>query len=157
MSPKATDVINFTQEILIFVLSWLVLTAAAIIISGKLMAKRVLLGFAEDDLFKINLYIFKIKAQGDEVSLGFITFMGNLLIFIIIGYTRVYQFVKDHAGLDIGPWNSLCASASFASIGMSFLLFIVLGLAKGAPILAGNNRAEMIDRVNALREIHDDH
>lgn len=156
MAEKATEAIEFTQQILIFLLSWVVLTAAAIIISGKLMSRRILLGFADDDLFKINLIIFKLKAQGDEVSLGLIVFILNLFGFIMVGAPNVHAFIKTNAGVDIGQWNSLCAAASFTSIAISFLLFLIFGMAKGVPILADSSRSDMLKRVKTVRGIRDD-
>lgn len=155
MGIQASQMIDVIRDGLVFVLSWIVLTAIAIIISGKLLAKRMPLGFFNDDVFDINLGLLKLKSRGDEVSLGFIVFIFHLCVFIIFGGKPIYTFFKTQAGIDIGQWNSLCIVSSFASILLAFIFYAISGWLKGVPILEPVNRTQMVDRMNDLKEIRD--
>jgi hypothetical protein len=143
-------------EALLFLFSWIVLAAIAIIISGKLIAKRVPLGFVEGDRFRINLVIFDMKARGDEVSLGFIVFIMSLSLCIVFGGKGAYLFFKAQSGIDIGQWSSLCAISSFLSIFCAVLIWTAALFVKGAPVVDQGARQEMLDRVQQIRDHHEE-
>jgi hypothetical protein len=156
MPDNPTDAIQALKAVLAFILSWIGLTAISIIISGKLIARRIPLGFLEEDVFNINLIFFKLKSKGDEVSLGLIVFISNLGGWVIFGGPSAYEFFKIHAGIDVGQWNSLCIISSFASICIAFVFFAISGWATGVPVIAARGRATMLERIEALRDIRDD-
>lgn len=156
MGSQAGQIVEVLRDGLVFILSWIVLTAIAIIISGKLLAKRMPLGFLDEDIFDINIGLLKLKSRGDEVSLGFIAFIFHLCCFIMFGGKSTYIFFKLQSGIDVGQWNSLCIMSSFASILLAFIFYAVSGWIKGVPIIEPANRSQMLDRMNDLKDIRDD-
>src|SRR5688572_11292020 len=93
--------IDAAQALITFVFSWVILLGVSVIIAGKLVAKHFVLNLGPDDLFSINLVAFRIRAKGDEVSLGFVVFVIALVIVILGGGKQSYEIFKDRAGIDI--------------------------------------------------------
>src|SRR6202035_1154143 len=96
MSSAATPndlqkAIDAAQSLITFIFSWVVLLGISVIIAGKLTAKYMALDIGGDDLFSINLIAFRIKAKGDEVSLGFVIFVLSLVFVILTGGRSSYE------------------------------------------------------------------
>jgi hypothetical protein len=104
------------QGLLAVLFSWIVLLGISVIISGKLVAQHIVLNFSDEDVFSINLIFFKVRARGDEVSLGFILFLLCFGIVLVFGGQGAYLYFKTQAGIDIGHWNSMCAISSLLCI-----------------------------------------
>ena len=145
--PKMGDVIADAQALLTFVFSWIVLLGIGVIVSGKLTAQHIVLGLGEDDLFSINLVAFRIRAKGDEVSLGFVLYFFCLVAVIVLGGPEAYTILKERAGLDIGHWNSICVIASFLSIISAALLRIMRPVLTRAPIVTDSERTAIIKKL----------
>ena len=143
---EAEAAINLVRDVLAFLLSWVVLAAIAIIVSGKLVAKRFPLGFDDDADFRIPLIIFHLRARGDEVSLGLILFILTLAFSIVAGGPAAYEFFKRQSGIDVGQWNSLCVIASFTSVMIALLIYMVAPLFRGQPIVDEAEREETLRR-----------
>src|SRR4051794_17170374 len=108
MREGAAANLGLLQDVITFLLSWLALAAIAIIVSGKLIAKRMPLGLNDDALFRMPLIFFDLRARNDEVSLGLISFILSLAVCIGLGGKSAYLFFRENAGIDVGQWNSLC-------------------------------------------------
>jgi hypothetical protein len=150
MQPSEPS-IHLVQEALAVFFSWFILAAVAIIISGKLLAKRFSMGFVQEDKFRIPLLIFDIRARGDEVSLGLLAFLGSFAVWLIFGGKNAYEFFRDHAGIDIGQWNSLCVMASFSALFLCLIMFIVAPLVGSQPVVSEEIRAEVISKLERLK------
>lgn len=131
-----------------FLFSWVLLTPLSIILSGKLIAKNLILNFDTEQVFVIKIPILRLSAQGDEAIIGF---TGYLFVFFIIGMafgqiaTDVFE---KNFGLQIGQYNALaCISAlSFLFVSVLLLLFFHFG-----SIFRGhrnNDHNDMIDRIS---------
>ena len=134
----------FVQSIIAALLSWLVLAGISIIISGKLISLRLPIGIRDDSNFHIPLVIFTIRAKGEEVTSGFLSFILSLISCIFLGGRGAYNLFKDQAGVDIGQWNSLCVMASFLSLLVATLICIVVPFLRGAPLISERDRSETL-------------
>jgi hypothetical protein len=116
--------------------------------TGKLTAKHWTIGATSDDIFSINLYVFKIRASGDEVSFGFVIFVLSLAGVIWFGGEDLYLLFKARSGLNIGHWNSMCVVASFISVLVAVLIYLYfLWSTRGPPIIPPTHRAEQIEQL----------
>lgn len=148
MGAASTDqAIAQVQRAILGVFSWILLMAVGVIISGKLLALRIPLRLKSDDLFSINLLLFKLRASGDEVSLGLATFILTLGPVVVLGGSAAYGFFREHTGLEIGQWNSLCAISSFFSIVVATAVWILASLIRGQPLISAEERAEQIKKL----------
>ena len=146
-----TELLELTRQFggfLLWLLSWLPLSAIGIIVSGKFLAQRIPLGLGEKDVFDFNLVVFRIRATGDAVSLGFVVFilMIGIVSFVFGKGTELY--LSEKAGLDIGLWNSNCAAAAFFSIIVSILFYIFAPFILPKPIIDKQDRDEQIRRLS---------
>lgn len=135
---------EFVEAAVTAILSWIILAAIAIIISGKLISKRVPIGIFDEAKFEIPLLIFHIEARGEEVTTGFVSFILSLFLCIFLGGNQAYLLFKEQAGVDIGQWNSLCVIASFLSLLVATIICIVAPFVKGSPVIQQKDRAEVI-------------
>ncbi len=147
MGESIKSVAAAVQGLIVVILSWMVLVALAIIISGKLVVKRFPFGLKDDALFSIPLHYFKIKATGDEVSVGFLLFILSLGLAVIFGGVPAYQFFRQQAGIDIGQWNSLCVIACFFSLLFATFVFLLVPVFKSEPLVSDKDRKEVNDRL----------
>lgn len=148
---QSTQYIEFVQEFVLAVFSWVILLAVGVIISGKLAARIVRLDFRDEDHFTINLRILRIRAAGDEVSLGLAMYVLSFGTCAIFGGSHIYEFFKNRTGLDIGQWNSLSASASFFCIVITVLLTIVFAIAgQSKPAVSKRDRQAVVDRAGEI-------
>lgn len=147
MGESAKPYIDFFQSVLAALLSWIFLAAISIIISGKLISKRLPIGIRDDSIFVINLKVFQIGAKGEEVSTGFIAFILSLSFCIIFGGADAYESFRAKSGVDIGHWNSLCVIASFLSLLLATTICILAPFLKGAPVINAEDRRETLDRL----------
>ncbi|MGV2169212.1 hypothetical protein ACQZ40_22885 [Agrobacterium sp. 16-172Ci] len=138
-------------EILQAIFSAIVLTAIAVIISGKLVAATTIRSDKEDDFFTINLVFFRIRATGDEVMWGFTVFIFTMGLTVTLGGQPAYHFFRLNTGLDIGHWSSLCAIAAFFSVVASVLLWIVVPFLRSTPVISVEDREAQINKLNAQR------
>jgi hypothetical protein len=139
------------EQALAIFFSWGVLAAISIIISGKLLGSRFALGFVAEDRFRIPLLIFDIRARGDQVSLGSLTFIFSLTVWVCFGGAGAYQFFKRQTGLDIGQWNSLCAIAAVFAMFVSLAIYIVAPLLGRQPVIGQGARDDVISKLKADR------
>ena len=144
MGQSDTPSLDVVQSVLTALLSWVVLAAISIIISGKLITARLPIGIQDNAVFKIPLVIFDITAKGEEVSTGFTSFILSLFVCIIFGGSSAYNLFKIQAGVDIGQWNSLCVIASFLSLFVSTIICIVVPFFKNSPVISEKDRAETL-------------
>lgn len=149
-SPQAADPSLIEQALAVF-FSWFVLAAISIIISGKLLGSRFALGFVNEDRFRIPLGIFDIRARGDQVSLGALTFIFSLTIWVCFGGAEAYSFFKRQSGLDIGQWNSLCAIAAVFTMFIALVIYIAAPFVARQPVITQSARDEVIDKLKASR------
>ena len=64
-----------------FIFSWVVLMPIAVIITGKLLAQTLKLPVRSKQFFRIHVpLVFTLQADNDEVVLGFVGFIFNLLV-----------------------------------------------------------------------------
>lgn len=136
--------LDFVQSVIAALLSWLVLAGISIIISGKLISLRLPIGIRDDSNFHIPLVIFTIRAKGEEVTSGFLSFILSLVSCIFLGGKGAYSLFKDQAGVDIGQWNSLCVMASFLSLFVATLICIFVPFMRGAPLISKKDRSETL-------------
>lgn len=136
--------LDFVQSVITVLLSWLVLAGISIIISGKLISLRLPIGIRDDSNFHIPLVIFTIRAKGEEVISGFLSFILSLILCIFLGGKGAYDLFKDQAGVDIGQWNSLCVMASFLSLFVATLICILVPFMRGAPLISEQDRSETL-------------
>ncbi|WP_139216653.1 hypothetical protein [Sphingomonas sp. NFR04] len=144
MGDTAKSAIDLLQSVVTALLSWIVLAAISIIISGKLITYRLPIGLKDESSFHIPLIIFKMKAKGEEVTSGFICFILCLSACIFIGGKPAYDIFKLRSGVDIGQWNSLCVMASFLSLTISLIILVSVPLFKGAPVISLVERDDTI-------------
>lgn len=147
ITSSADSAISLVQDVLAALLSWIVLAAISIIVSGKLIAKRFPLGFDDEADFRIPLVIFRLRARGDEVSLGLIVFILTLALAVTVGGKEAYEFFRRQSGIDVGQWNSLCVIASFLSVFIALLIYMMAPLLRGQPVIKGADRAEAMQRL----------
>lgn len=145
---KAADMIAAAQRAFVAVFSWIFLIAASVIISGKLLAQRIPLNAGEGDLFSINLIVFRLRAKGSEVSLGFLIFILLLGSVAVVGGGDAYRYFEVRTGLSIGQWNSLCAIAAFFSVILSLVVWSVGFAFRSPPLISP---AERSDQIEALK------
>ena len=131
------------------IFSTVVLTAIGVALAGKLMARRVPFGLDNWDEFHVPLIILRVRARGDELAWGFILFIFSATVVISLGGKPAYIFFKDHTGVDVGQWNSLCAITSSLCLLVSFLMWIIVPLFRGSPILTPSEREELLDDIEA--------
>lgn len=140
----STVTLEFVQSVVTALLSWVFLAAISIIISGKLISVRLTIGIQDDANFSIPLVIFSIKAKGEEVTTGFVAFILSLAVCILFGGKEAYEMFRDHAGVDIGQWNSLCVIASFLSLLMSTLICGLVSIFRSPPLISERDRTETL-------------
>lgn len=143
-------------EILRAIFSAVVLTAIAVIISGKLVAATTVRSSKEDDYFTINLLFFRIRATGDEVMWGFAVFILAMGLTVVLGGEAAYQFFRLNTGLDIGHWSSLCAIAAFFSVIASVLLWLSIPLMRSSPVISAKDRKAQIEALKAQQSAKED-
>lgn len=139
-------------DLLQAIFSAIVLTAIAVIISGKLVATTTTRSNKVDDYFTINLIFFRIRATGDEVTWGFVVFIFAMGLTVVFGGQAAYNFFKLNTGLDIGHWGSLCAIAAFFSVVASVLLWLAVPLLRSSPLISSTDRNSQIEMLQAQRE-----
>jgi hypothetical protein len=144
---NTNELLSTATGILHFIFSWIVLLTISIIISGKFAAKAFPMGFMGDDKFVIDVYMLKLKATGDEVTLGFSFFIVCLVACIFFGGVSAYEFFKLHSGIDIGQWNSLCVISSGACLLLSILMFFLSKLLRSPRLVSEKEREELIKRL----------
>lgn len=147
MQDKVDVAVGAVQAVLTALLSWIVLSAISIIISGKLIAKRLPIGLGDDAFFKVPLIIFRIEARGDEVTAGFISFLLSLGCCSVIGGKALEAYIESNVGLSIGVWSSLCSVASIVSLSMATMILVIAPLFRGNPIVSEKDRDETNDRL----------
>jgi hypothetical protein len=145
---NSAQTIEFARQIFVFIISWVVLTAISIIISGKFAAKIIRIGLSGDDQFLINLIWLKLKSTKDEVVLGFAFFIVAFVIVFILGGEGAYDFFKKHSGLDIGQWNSLCVMSALLCASFCFILYLISLLFKKSPIITNEERKSIIEKLS---------
>jgi hypothetical protein len=150
MNTVAASETSSIQSVLTVLFSWAVLTALSIILSGKLLAKRIPAGFNDTALFNIPLGIFRLEAKGDEVSLGIIMFIFSFTGCIILGGKTAYEIFKDRAGIDIGQWNSLVVISSFLAVIVSTILCVILSRVTGQPVIDSEERKGVLNRLEDM-------
>jgi hypothetical protein len=144
--------IEQTKALLLAVFSWVILTATGVIVSGKLLARRIPLGVGSTDLFSINLVAFRIKATGDEVVLGLLLFGLALGSVVWFGGLKTYQFFRLQTGLDVGQWNSLCVVASFYATIVSTIIWVAAPLFGAKPLINSKERDAQIRTIERNSE-----
>jgi hypothetical protein len=149
-TDSVTTALDVSKEVLGFVFSWIVLLGIGVIVSGKLAGQHFILGFSDEDSFSINVVAFRIRARGDEVSLGFLFFFLCLGLVVIFGGADAYTYFKSHAGIDIGHWNSICVISSFLSIVVAVVLWIMRAMFGYQPIVNGKERIKQIEQLKQL-------
>lgn len=133
----ASSQIDYATAVLSFIFSWVVLMPIAVIVSGKLLSKRVQLRVKSEQLFSINLlYILRIRAQDDEVILGFTGFIVILLLVGLVAGPQSYTVVKSNFGIDPGQFNSVCLMSSFLTVACTLMLYIC------APVIVYDGEPE---------------
>lgn len=142
--PVALDAV---KEVLLFVFSGLFLTAVSVIVSGKFAAKVFPLGFLDTDEFNVNLIVIRLKAKGDEVSLGFCLFILSMVITVWCGGPAAYEVFRRQSGIDVGQWNSLCILASVLCLFESILIYSLSRLLKPRPLVSNKERDEVIEKL----------
>jgi hypothetical protein len=147
MGEQAKSYFELLQSALALLFSWCFLAAISIIISGKLISKRLPIGISDNAIFGINLKIFQIDARGEEVTTGFIAFLLSFAFCVAVGGADAYQFFRERSGVDIGQWNSLCAIASLLSLLLATSICILAPFLKGAPVISAGDRRETLDRL----------
>jgi hypothetical protein len=143
--------IEITSSILTAIFSWIVILGISVIVAGKLMCRMAARSISSDDRFVINFFVFRISAKGDEVLFGFLIFLLVLLAVIFFGGRSAYEMFRDHSGIDIGQWNSICVLASLLSVMIASLIFLlnsIDGPPGGAPIITEEERKEQIAKLN---------
>jgi len=144
---------HIAQSLVTFVFSWIILLGAGVILSGKILAKHWPLNLTENDLFTINIVLFRLTAKGDQVALGLIVFALSLGGSVIFGGQPAYELFKSHSGLDIGQWNSICFIASLVSVAIStFLHFSFILLGGAAPVVTPKERSNQLKRLRHPRK-----
>jgi hypothetical protein len=145
-APESSSI----QSILTTLFSWAVLAALSVIISGKLLAKRIPAGFNDAALFNIPLGIFRLEAKGDEVSLGIIMFIFSFTGCIIFGGKAAYELFREQAGIDIGQWNSLVVISSFLAVIVSTALCLILSRFAGQPVVDRQERKDVLEKLEDM-------
>lgn len=153
MDDAAKSALETVQSIVTVLLSWLLLAAISIIISGKLISLRLPMGLSEEAKFEIPLIIFQLKARGEEVITGFLAFIISLALCISFGGNAAYLMFKAQSGVDIGQWNSLCVIASFVSLIVATAICIIVPFLKGSPVV---NQSDREDTIRILERQSDD-
>ncbi len=132
-------------KLLTTVFSSIVLTALAIIISGKLLAVRIPLGFSKSDKFGVNLFVLNLKAIGDEASLGLLMFFASLtFVAVCFGAPQTSTYLSDRTGLNLGEWDALCFASSFFSVFCAAVFYAVFPLFSSKPIISSTERDAQI-------------
>jgi hypothetical protein len=113
-------------KLLTTVFSSIVLTALAVIISGKLLASRIPLGFSKSDRFGVNLGVLNLKAIGDEASLGLLMFLGSLaFVGGVFGASDTSTYLSGRTGLTLSAWDGLCFGSSLFSAFCAVTFYVV--------------------------------
>jgi len=139
--------VSAVSDVLVAIFSWLFLAAIGLIVSGELMARRIPLGIQGDARFRIDMYLFRIEALKDAVYWGFMLFVPTLGLVIWLGGHSAYDFLKSHAGLDIGQWHSLCAISSCFSIVIATACWFAIPIMTSSPIISETHRSEQIRKL----------
>lgn len=142
--------IEAANAVLTAIFSWVVLLGISVIVTGKITCRILRNTVLSEDKFTINFVIFKISAIGDEVLFGFLIFLLVLLSVILFGGAQVYDMFKNHSGIDIGQWNSICVLSSLLSVLVATLIFLgrmLGGSPAGSPIITKNERKKQIEKL----------
>lgn len=130
------------------IFSWVILMPIAVIVSGKLLSQRFKLASGSTQIFRISIIgLFEIRADDDEVILGFSGFFVTLFLVAIIAGKLIYERFKLQFGLDPGQFNCLCIFSSFATVVWSFALYLLAGATKGPMGPVRNEHAELIEKI----------
>lgn len=143
------DSLQNLTSLLSAVFSTVILTAIGVIISGKLMAKRLPFHLSGGDKFSINLGVLRLQSGGDEVAWGFIMFMLALATTICFGGKDAYQYFAHQSGIDLGQWRSLCAIASFISMLVSLVVWTTAPLFRSSGVISNDERRDQISKLSA--------
>ena len=121
------------ESVIKIVFSWVILMPIAVMVSGKLMAQTVKLSGQHGQLFQISIpKVIKIRANNDEVILGFGLFIVLLAIDGMVAGQVLYRLIVTNFGIDPGHFNALCIFSAFASV---FLSGFVYGLSGCVALL----------------------
>lgn len=109
-----------------FVFSWIILTPIAIIVSGKMLAHRLMLEPGSKQLFSIRIFrILTVEARNEEVVLGLTGFLVTLLVVGAAGGARAYALFREHFGIDPGQFNSLCVISALFLVVWAFAVYLM--------------------------------
>ena len=152
MASSHESQLSFAEHALSVFFSWFVFAAVSIIISGKLLGSRFVMGFVQEDRFRVPLGIFDIRARGDQVSLGLLAFLASFAVWVCFGGEAAYHFFKRQAGLDLGQWNSLCVLASFSALLVSFVIYVIAPFFGVQPVINSKTRSDLVNRLGRTDE-----
>lgn len=120
--PAYVDIITDAVKL---IFSWIVLMPIAVIVSGKLLAQVLKIPRQQKQLFQIKIPgVLTVRAQNDEVVIGFALFLCTFFITALIAGRGVYQLFVDRFGIDLGQFTSLCVFCSFQAVLFSSLTLV---------------------------------
>lgn len=144
-------------EIVRFIFSWVILTAIAVIVSGKFLAKHLKLQVRSRQQLRIPIPgILLIEATDDEVITGFAGFFATLFLLAIFSGSDARSFLLARFGVDPGgQFDALVVLSSFSTVLWSFVLYLVLRISTRLMSRFGDkdSREEYSKIIDQLNEI----
>ena len=135
------------------IFSIFVLMPVAVLISGRLMASRILLDQSKSPfVINIDMKIIKIMAQGAEVTWGFIIFILALVFTMAVWGPDAKVYIVSKTGLNIGVWTAYCAVASFSSLIISLFLCAIRSLLRSSSLLSKQQRDDQLKELTKQDE-----
>lgn len=158
-SKGAVDNVEFTK-IIEYIFSWVVILPICLIVSGKLIAQSFDYKVDSSDVLNIDLRVIKIKAEKQEVSLGFGLYF--LIFFINLIFTRDYtvNLINEGADLNISKWNALCIFSGLCSASISMIVFtslvLIPRLLPSRKLISTKEQSKIIKKIQSQRSSNKD-
>lgn len=147
------------EEIIVFIFSWIVVLPICVVLTGKFLSQVFDYKVKNDDLFAINVYFLRIKAEKSEVMIGFGVYL--LVFFTNLLFAKEYPLsvLNDGAGLKLTKWNAVCLFSALCSSSIATLVFIVINLVprlfRRRNIISKDKEAEILSKIASVKSDND--
>lgn len=118
--------IDALDDALKYIFSWAALTPIAIIVSGRYLGQLFKLPGRRKQFFQISIpRIICVRAQDDEVILGFSVFFVFLVSIGFVGGKSAPSMLQSDFGASLGQFNSICVLSALGTLMAAILLYVM--------------------------------